>query len=113
MMIDIFNYVTQFIIGGALFTTLYHFAHMSNEKYMAIIIALPIRICVSYIYSNFTSANLEKIYKNSAITILVTLFLVLLTYSLLYNKVNQHVAFFIGILFWFICIFLSSKYLLV
>ena len=93
------DYLVQFAIGGILFSGLYYFAKQKQEWIMSIIIAIPIRIIASYVYTFFTVANMEKVLNNSSITIFVTLMFVILM-TLLLKITNKHIAFLLGFVFW-------------
>ena len=104
------EYIIQFIIGGTLFTLLYYFSKKNNTIKMAILIALPIRVILSYFYSLITNTDLHEIYSSSLSTIGLTFAMVILAVILLSMNVNKNIAFWSSLIFWVIGISLFYNY---
>ncbi len=105
------DYLLQFIVGGILYTSLYHFAKRKQEWLMAILIAFPMRILFSYIYTTFTKAKLQKILSNACVTIFVT-FIFVCCASILNNYLKSQMAMLISFIIWLIGMFIATKFIL-
>ncbi len=77
---------------------------------MAILIALPIRVILSYFYSLITNTDLHEIYSSSLSTIGLTFAMVILAVILLSMNVNKNIAFWSSLIFWVIGISLFYNY---
>lgn len=93
-------YLIYFIIGGLLITTTYYFSKIKNNKFCALIPALPIvglfGLLVTKINNNSCLEYLLYIIK----FIIITLILYLIIYLLLIKTNNFRLSIFLGILIW-------------
>ena len=86
-----FNYVTQFILGGSLFTLMYHFTKMNNTVVSSIIPAFPVVFLTGYMYLIYFKGDVLEYTNNTIYTFGLDFLFMILLYVLLYYVVKNYI----------------------
>lgn len=106
------NYILQFLLGGSLFTLMYYFANIKKESISSILITVPLKFFISFIYIYLANGSNEKFVYNAVFTKIIYLtFLVLLYFMIQYY--DQRYALTFCLIYWFIAITLLYNYILI
>ena len=82
-----YEYLIQFLIGGILFTTLYHFSKEKNTLMSSIIPSFPLFFLITLMYIIYFNANLGFYLKNICVTnTLLLLFVLMIYFTFIYFK---------------------------
>ena len=97
--INNFIYFIYFIIGGLLFTFIYHFSKTNNTIVCSIIPAFPSLFLVGYLFLYYFNGNLEQYTYNTIFTFGIDVIAMILLLFLLITLKNDLISIFIFILF--------------
>lgn len=80
------NYILQFVIGGILFTLIYHYSKNNNTVISSIIPAFPTVFFVGLFYFIYFKGNTLDYVRNSILTFSLSVVLFIILYTLLVYK---------------------------
>ena len=108
------NYILQFIIGGVLFTLIYHYSKVNNTVMSSIIPAFPTVFLVGFFYLIYYKGNTLDYVKNSIFTFSLSVALFVILYILLFYKNSIPISLFIMLVTYLFIInnFIKLKFLI-
>ncbi len=110
-MTHIYQYVTQFIMGGTLFVLLNYYSQCRHTVATSIIPALPVIFMTGYFYLYYYDGDVKKYTRNTVYTFGVYLFFMIVLSFLLDNYINDiFLSLFIALLLYIILMYIGIQY---
>ncbi len=106
------DYIFHFFFGGTLFSLLYYFANIKKESINAILITIPLKFLISFIYIYLANASNKKFIYNAIYMKSIYLIFLLIMF-LLINYLNELYVITIGLICWLILTIIAYNYFLV
>ena len=107
------NYIIQFIIGGTLFTLIYHFSKVNNTIICSILPAFPTLFLTGFFYLIYFGGNIKQYIKNTIYTFSTDIiFMILLYITIKYLIKNINLSLIVSfIIYFYILLYLSKNIL--
>ena len=99
---EYFNYLVQFLLGGILFTLLYHFSKEKNTMISSIITAFPTLFLAGFMYLLYFDANIIHYVQNCVYTFSLDV-VFFITILILYSLFPKSIGLYFGLAF---CIYI-------
>ena len=110
---NLFYYIIQFIIGGTLFTLIYHFSKVNNTIICSILPAFPTLFLTGFFYLMYFGGNIKQYIKNTIYTFSADVILMIILYlTIKYLIKNIYISLIVSfIIYFYIFLYLTKNIL--